>query len=90
MSTNIFSTLPDIWKVILYTSFQIAGILAGVKIGSVKELIMRFKDVLMDSKLTSEQKVMKLTNIAIGEFAQLNEAWDVLNIEHFGDATEIY
>jgi len=83
METDIFQSLGDVWKIMLYASFMVVCILLGVSIINVKKIAMDLKAIYVNKSMTAEQKVNAYGNLALTVLSQLGEAWELLNEEQF-------
>ena len=80
METAFFSDLSDDWRTLIFIAITVGAALLGVSIGSLKEFSSELNNIIKDSKLTPDQKVNELTNLAIRVNTQLGLAWESYNL----------
>ena len=85
IDTDLFQNLGDVAKVLLYASFMLSCVLLGVSVINVKKIATDLKAIYVNKNMTPEEKVNAYGNLALTVLSQLGEAWDLLNIEQFGE-----
>ena len=83
METDIFASLNDMTKTILYTSAMVICVLLGVSFVNVKKIANDLKAIYVDKNMTPLEKVNAFGNVALSVLSRLGEAWDLLNEEQF-------
>lgn len=79
--TEIYNTIPDIIKTIVFVGIVIGGILLGVSILNTKKLALEMKAIFIDKNMTIEEKVNAYGNLALIVLTKFGEAFNVLNKE---------
>ena len=79
--TEIYNTIPDIIKTIVFVGIVIGGILLGVSILNTKKLALEMKAIFVDKNMTLEQKINAYGNLALIVLTKFGEAFNLLNKE---------
>ena len=79
--TEIYNTIPDIIKTIVFVGIVIGGILLGVSILNTKKLALEMKAIFVDKNMTIEEKVNAYGNLALIVLTKFGEAFNLLNKE---------
>ena len=83
METDLFKELNDIIKVIIYIALFGSFLVFGVDIFLTKKLALSLRDIIIDNKLTLEEKIMQITDNVCNALVKLGEAWEVFDKTQF-------
>jgi len=73
----------DILKVLLYIIVFGSFLVFGVDIFLTKKLALSLRDIIIDNKLTLEEKIMLITDNVCKALVKLGEAWEIFDSEQF-------
>ena len=88
METDIYASLSDVTQICIFTVIIVVGVLLGVSILNVKKVADEMVTILKDKSLNADEKVNRLTNLALMILGQLGRAWELLNDEQFDKSPE--
>ena len=83
IETDVFNSLADIVKILIYAGFMVICILLGVSVVNVKKIAGDLKEIYINKNLTAEEKVNAYGNIALTVLSKLGEAWELFQEEQF-------
>ena len=83
IETDVFNSLVDIVKILIYAGFMVICILLGVSVVNVKKIAGDLKEIYINKNLTAEEKVNAYGNIALTVLSKLGEAWELFQEEQF-------
>jgi hypothetical protein len=79
-NTTMFQNLSENVQTLIFIAIIVATTLLGVSITSLKEFGNELNNVIQDTSLIPEEKVHKLTLLAIKVNTQLGLAWESYNL----------
>ena len=80
METTLFQGLSENWRSLIFIGITVVAALLGISIGSLKEFSSELNNIIKDTKMTKEEKINELTNLAIRVNSQLGLAWESYNL----------
>jgi hypothetical protein len=80
-NTTIFADLNENWQTLIYIGIIVFSTLMGISIVSLKSFSNELNEIIKDTKLSPDEKVTKLTLLAIKVNTQLGLAWESYNID---------
>ena len=89
METQLFRDLNDIIKIIIYIGIYGTFLIFGVELFATKKLALDIRNIIADKKLSAEQMVMQLTQLASETLVRLGLAWEVFDAEQFPEKPEV-
>ena len=89
METQLFRDLNDIIKIIIYIGIYGTFLIFGVELFATKKLALDIRNIIADKKLSAEQMVMQLTQLASETLVRLGLAWEVFDKEQFPEKPEV-
>lgn len=85
-NTSVFQDLSENWQTLIYIGIIVGSTLLGISIISMKSFSNELNEIIMDIKLTPDQKIHKLTLLAIKVNTQLGLAWESYNLTQAMDS----
>lgn len=79
----MFRDLHGTVKIVIYIVLYGSVIIFGVELFQAKKLALGIRDVIINKGLSTEEKVMQITQVVTEALIKLGEAWEVFDKEQF-------
>ena len=83
MDTQMFRDLHDTVKIVIYIVLYGSVIIFGVELFQAKKLAMGIRDIISNSALKPEEKIMQITQYVTEALIKLGEAWEIFDKNQF-------